>query len=375
MINHRCGVLTAALISLALGIGRAGADPALTAAPPVEADARELQAAPAASLQPAERRVAGIRVPPGALNVVSMTTDENVLLRERVEALRARTGNGVVISRLAAVIYRLPGVVPPQRVMGFYAQELGRELADRSRAPGGEGVRSLPGGQGFLSITVGIDPERPQDSRAVVVRAEGSPAVSRLLKQLTEIVVAVAAAPAIDRATAALAPRPPLAPLPVFPDSRPEVVSRLNAGEIQLLIQNLARSNYSDDLRRRLTSLLEEAHAVSLSVYRLPRQVPGQDVIAFYSTQLARIGAKEKIRDTMDPNRPLLVYELADDGGILMVRAYPQQTPLREFSRHIIPSPFSTVISLLRVEGATELHPVPPPVRPSPPADSPAARP
>lgn len=361
------------LISLAVGSGRAGAEAALTAPTAAEADARELRAAPGLTLQPAERRFAGIRVPPDALNVVSMTTDENLLLRERVEALRARAGSGLLISRLAAVIYRLPGVVPSQRVMAFYAQELGRELAEKGRAPGGEGVRSLPGGQGFLSITVGIDPERPQDSRVVVVRAEGSPAVSRLLKQLTEIVVAVS--PAIDRTPGAFAPRPALAPLPVFPNSRPEVVSRLNAGEIQLLIQNLARSNYSDDLRRRLTSLLEEAHAVSLSVYRLPHQVPGQDVVTFYSTQLARIGAKEKIRDTLDPNRPLLVYELADEGGILMVRAYPQQTPLREFSRRIIPSPFSTVISLLRVEGATELHPVAPPLRPAPPADAPAARP
>jgi hypothetical protein len=309
---------------------------------------------------PGERRFAGIRVPPDARNVVSLTTESNPMLRSRVEALRARAGNGVVISRLAGVIYRLPGVVPSQRVMGFYAQELGRELQEKERTTGPEGVRSLPGGQGFLSITVGIDPERPQDTRVVVVRVEGSPAVSRLLKPLTEIVSAVDP----SQEAGPVPPRPALPPLPVFPNSRPEVSSRLNAGEVQLLVQNLARSSHSDDLRRRLTSLLQEARAVTLNVYRLPRQVPGQEVIAFYTQEMGRIGAREKIRDTADPNRPLLVYELADDAGIVMVRAYPQPTSLREFSRRIIPSPFSTVISLLRVESATELRPAPPPVKP-----------
>jgi hypothetical protein len=294
------------------------------------------------------------------------------MLRGRVDALRARAGSGILISRLAAVIYRLPGVVPSQRVMAFYAQELGRELQEK-RQSGAEGVRTLPGGQGFLSITAGMDPERPQDTRVVVVRVEGSPAVGRLLKQLTQIVSSVDPSPAAARDAASLAPRPALPPLPVFPNSRPEVISRLNAGEIQLLVQNLNRSSYSDDLRRRLTGLLQEARAVTLNVYRLPRQVSGQEVITFYSQALTRIGAREKLRDTADPNRPLLIYELADDAGLLMVRAYPQQMPLREFSRRIIPSPFSTVISLLRVEGATELHSVAPPVRPSSPAEQPGA--
>jgi hypothetical protein len=364
-------LLTAAAIGLALGGGCGWADEAVPASV-VAAPARDLRLAPGTET-PGERRAAGIRVPPDALNVVPMTTDDNLLLRGRVDALRIRAGGGVVISRLAAVIYRMPGVVPSQRVMAFYTQELGRELAEKERKPTSEGVRSLPGGQGFLSITVGFDPERPQDTRVVVVRVEGSPSAGRLLKQLTEIVCAVGATPAVARDAGLAAPRPPLAPLPVFPNSRAEVVSRLNSGEIQLLIQNLTRSSYSDDLRRRLTDLLREARGVTLNVYRLPRPVPGEDVIAFYSQALARSGATEKIRDTKDPSRPLLIYELADDAGILMVRAYPQQTPLREFSARIIPSPISTVISLLRVEGATELHPVSPPLQPAPPVAQPGS--
>jgi hypothetical protein len=362
MIIRRVAVLVAAAIGLALWGTCGWADEAVPTAA-VAAPARDPGLAPDAEGS-GERRLAGIRVPADALNAVPMTTDDNLLLRSRVDALRARAGAGIVISRLAAVIYRLPGVVPSQRVMAFYTRELGRELAESK--PATEGVRPLPGGQGFLSITVGIDPERPQDTRVVVVRVEGSPAAGRLLKQLTEIVCAVGAAPAVARDAGPIAPRPPLAPLPVFPNSRAEVVSRLNAGEIQLLIQNLARSSYSDDLRRRLTGLLQEARGVTLNVYRLPRTVPGEDVIAFYSQALAKTGATEKIRDTKDPNRPLLIYEMADDAGIVMVRSYPQQTPLREFSARIIPSPVSTVISLLRVEGATERRPAQAPLRPAP---------
>lgn len=336
--------------------------------------AREAGAAPP-SAPPAETRVVGLRLYPGAGEVATLTL-ENPQLRERVTALQARLGSRAVITRLEAGIFRLPGAVPEERVLAFYRRELGEELTRRrgeeadgatktGAAPPPEGahVSRLPGGRGFLSISVDPDPLQPRDTRVVVVRVEGSPEVQGMLKQLMQIVSAVhlasTAAPAgrLDLAAPALAAPAGAAPgvplLPVFPNSQPQVATRLNAAQVQALARSLAGSSYSPAVRQGIADLLRQARAVTLNVYRVPRPVPGASVVEFYRGVMATYGATELVRDTSDPNRPLLVYALPANAGVIMIRAYPERAPLTPFTLAPLSSPISTGISVLRIDGAT----------------------
>jgi hypothetical protein len=336
----------------------------------------------AASAEPAEPRVVGMRVYPGAQGIASLTLDHPEL-RERVAELQARWGRGVTITRLEAGIYRLPGNVSQALVMAFYERELGRELQARQGAPGERAskqsarpapeeahVSRLPGGQGYLSITVGPDPLRPRDTRVVVVRAEGSPETRALLGQLTAVVSAVhmalpaAGAPAgpslVPRTgSGALPSGPGQLALPLFPSSSQEVETRLNAAQAQALVQNVARSSYSPRVRQGIAGLLRTANAVTLSVYRVPRVVPGASVVEFYRRAMSALGAKETLAETADASRPLLVYTLPSGESIVMIRAYPEPTPLTAFTRAPLPSPISTTISVLRIDGASTRAPAP----------------
>jgi hypothetical protein len=276
---------------------------------------------------------------------------------------------------MEAGIYRLPGAVAQDQVIAFYNRELSEELKARegSRgerasklrpgAPGSDArVSSLPGGQGYVSISVDPDPLQPRDTRVIVVRVEGSPEARSLLKQLTDVVAAAQLSPPAGPALAA-SPELLLQPgargragglvrLPAFPSSQPEAATRLNAAQVQALIRSLATSRHAPAVRDGITGLLREARAVTLNVYRVPRPVAGSAIVAYYRRALANYGAREVVTDTADPSRPLLVYALPAGTGVLMIRAYPEATPLTAFTRTPLPSPISTGISLLRIDGA-----------------------
>jgi hypothetical protein len=333
-------------------------------------------------------RVVGMPAYPGAREVTLFTLNDPAL-RERVAALTTRLGSGIVISRLEAGIYRLPGVVAQEQVIAFYQRGLGEERKDRdgtvtalepsSEADGplpgmatkqgarpSEGdapIRSLPGGLGYLSISVDPDPLQPRDTRVVVVRVEGSPEARTLLKPLTEIVVAahlsgIGALPAPERGGQAPSPAgaaPPISALPrlpAFPNSVPESSTRLNAAQVQAVIRSLAVSHQTPAVRNGIAGLLREARSVTLNVYRIPRPVSGSAIVEFYRAAMRTYGGREVASDTADPSRPLLVYKLPAEAGVVMIRAYPEQTPLAAYSRVPLPSPITTAISVLRIEGA-----------------------
>lgn len=356
--------------SAALAASLAGGAAPAQEAPTALADRVALPAPMPAS----DSHVVGMRVFPGARDIATLTLDHPGL-RERVAALAARRGGQVVITRLEAGIYRLPGAVGQDAVIAFYNRELERELRAREGSepaaklsagvPGSEArVSALPGGQGYLSITVDPDPLQPRDTRVVVVRVEGSRESQSLLKPLTEIVCAVhlsaaGAAPAVLPAAPTALPRPQGTPIsslpsvPAFPGSQPEAVTRLNTAQVQALIRNLATSRHAPSVRSGITSLLNEARAVTLNVYRVPRPVAGSAVVQYYRAAMTTYGAKEVVADLSDPSRPLLVYTLPAGAGVIMIRAYPEATPLAAFTRTPLSSPISTGISLLRIDGAT----------------------
>lgn len=338
-------------------------------------------AQPPTSALPAEAtslpRAVGLPVYPGGREVASLTLDHPGL-RERVAALTTRVGGGIVVSRLEAAIYRLPGAVRQDLVLAFYNGELGRERATKtgSRPPEGEEMVSpLPSGIGYLSITVDPDPLQPRDTRVVVVRVEGSPEARTLLKPLTEIVAAAqlagssaTIASGAPLPTGPFAGRPDLtrggtgAPissmprLPVFPNSQAEASTRLNNVQVQAIIRSLATGRQPPAVKQGIAGLLREARAVTLNLYRVPRPVAGSAIVEFYRAAMATYGGREVARDTTDPSRPLLVFTLPAGAGVVMIRAYPESTPLTAFTRAPLPSPISTAISVLRLEG-TSLRP------------------
>jgi hypothetical protein len=282
----------------------------------------------------------------------------------------------VAVTRLEAGIYRLPGAVSQGQVIAFYNRELEEEqkardggrgeraMKLRPGTPGSDArVSSLPGGQGYLSISVDPDPLQPRDTRVIVVRVEGSPEARNLLKPLTDVVAAAhlsangASLPAgSGAATPSVLPAQPgaavgIVRLPAFPSSQPEASTRLNAVQVQSLIRSLTSSAYAPAVRDGITGLLREARAVTLNVYRVPRPVAGSAIVEYYRRAMASHGAREVVSDTADPSRPLLVYALPSGAGVVMIRAYPEATPLTAFTRTPLPSPISTGISLLRIDG------------------------
>lgn len=340
-----------------------------TAAPPNDPVAVGV----AAAIEPmTEPRVVGMPVYPGAREIATLTLDQPGL-RERVVALVTRLGGRVLITRLEAGIYRVPGVIRQDQVMTFYDRELSRERRERGQRAtklgpaetgSNAGISSLPSGQGYVSITVDPDPLQPRDTRVAVVRVEGSPEARALLKPLTEIVCAAhlagSGAASMTASTTpsglgALGPRSmtvAAAPLPVFPGSNSEATTRLNAAEVGALIRSLTTARYTPTVRQGIAGLLREARSVTLNLYRVHRPIAGSAVAAYYRTTMAAVGAREVASDTSDPGRPLLVYTLAGGAGVVMIRAYPEPTPLSAYARAPLASPISTTISVLRIDGA-----------------------
>jgi hypothetical protein len=316
---------------------------------------------------------------PGGREIATYTLDQPGL-RERVAALAARLGGSVAITRLEAGIYRVPGAVGREDVIAFYNRELGRERREQGQhaaklgtvVPGSDaGVSALPGGLGYLSITVDPDPLQPRDTRVVVVRVEGSPEARTLLKPLTEIVCAAhlsgnAPSPPGSIPGSAIQSFPSAqpfvsqAPVSLFPGSQPEATTRLNAAQVASLIRSLSTAPYTPPVREGIARLLREARSVTLNLYRVPRPVAGSAVAAYYRTAMQSAGAREVASDTRDPSRPLLVYSLPAGAGVVMIRAYPAPTPLAAFTRAPLVSPVSTTISVLRIDGAMVKSPTTP---------------
>jgi hypothetical protein len=317
---------------------------------------------------------------------------DDARVRERVQELLYRDDRRAQITQLLAGVYRLPGSVPRDRVLAFYRTRMSQELAQRQQAvarsflqsirgtdapalPAGPSptpvptVSSLAGGQGYLAISVDVDPARPRDTRVVVLRVEGSPAaqVHRLLSPLMGIVQDLyttttrsseAATVQVDRSTPGAAPLT----IPIFPNAIDLGGARLSEEQIPAAKQSISAGPYPVTVRRQVEQILSRARTVTLSRWRSP--APAKDVVTFYRQQLIARRVEPPLIDVTDPSGATLVYKLPQDAGLLMIRVYPDTAPSLALGGRLAPTG-RVIISLLQIEGATDL--------PSAPAATPGA--